>query len=170
MFGLRQTQPFTDVLQSRCFKIFAKLWGKHLCLSLFFFLIKLKIPSLHFFIETSTQVFSSKFCEIFENTFLKNISWWLPLLRQWNFIIQGFSKLAEGMMHPCIQSYSKICLWTVPWIDPRISVCIWIYFEKLCNKEKVLLRVQYTAMRLSWTLWTCLQCNLYYILSYTVFI
>ena len=50
------------------FKSFASFTGKHLLKSLFN-----KVANLRPYKETSPQVFSCEICEIFRNTYLKNI-------------------------------------------------------------------------------------------------
>ena len=47
-------------------KSFSKFTEKHLCQSLFSFLIKLQVCTFNKIQETRTKMFSSEFCEIFK--------------------------------------------------------------------------------------------------------
>ena len=64
-----QRQPPEVLFKINIHKNFTKFTGKHFCQSLFF---NKK--------DTLAQVFSSKFCEIFKNTFFKEHLRWLLLI------------------------------------------------------------------------------------------
>ena len=70
------TGIFAEAVAQRCsvrkgvLKNFAKFAGKHLCLSLVSFLMKLQAGACNFIKKrTPSQVFSCEFCEISKNTF-----------------------------------------------------------------------------------------------------